>query len=230
MKNVFPVLLALTLTQFVTAADEPGDRPNILFIYTDDQSHRTVGCYPEAYDWVRTPNIDALAKQGVRFSYAYIGSWCMPSRATLLTGHHQHGIESMRMEGTYPGSQYDPEKCPFWPGVFRKNGYTTAHIGKWHTGVDDGFGRDWDYQIIWNRPRFVENAPNYYDDQIIVKNGGEPTHISGYTTDNYTDWAIDFINGEGRDVDKPWYLWLCYGAVHGPFTPADRCNCRSCIR
>ena len=196
--------------------------PNILFIYTDDQSHRTVGCYPESFDWVKTPNIDRLAKQGVRFSHAYIGAWCMPSRATLLTGHHQHGIESMRMEGTYPGSAYDSELCPFWPSVFRKNGYTTAHIGKWHTGVDDGYGRDWDYQIIWNRPRFVENSPNYYDDQIIVKNGGKPTRVQGYTTDNYTDWAIEYINGTGRDENKPWYLWLCYGAVHGPFTPADR--------
>lgn len=203
-------------------AADGAKRPNILFIYTDDQSHRTVSCYPESFDWVRTPNIDSIARQGVRFSHAYIGSWCMPSRATLLTGHHQHGIESMRMEGKYPGSQYDPQKCPFWPSVFRAAGYTTAHIGKWHTGVDDGFGRDWDHQIIWNRPRFVENAPNYYHDQIIVKNGGEPQRVDGYTTDNYTDWAIEFINGEGRDADRPWYLWLCYGAVHGPFTPADR--------
>ena len=86
--------------------------PNILFIYTDDQSHRTVSAYPEAYDFVKTPHIDSLAKSGVRFSRAYIGSWCMPSRATMLTGHHQHGVESMRMEGVYPGSRYDPKKCP----------------------------------------------------------------------------------------------------------------------
>jgi arylsulfatase A-like enzyme len=140
----------------------------------------------------------------------------------MLTGHHQHGIDSMRMEGEYPGSRYDAAQCPFWPSVFRSSGYTTAHIGKWHTGVDDGYGRDWDYQIVWNRPRFVDNSPNYYDDQVIVKNGGPPHRVTGYTTDNYTQWAIDFINGEGRDADKPWYLWLCYGAVHGPFTPADR--------
>ncbi len=198
------------------------DRPNILFIYTDDQSSRTVSCYPEAFDWVKTPNIDGLAKQGVRFSHAYIGSWCMPSRATLLTGHHQHGIESMRMEGQYPGSVYDPEKCPFWPSVLRESGYTTAQIGKWHTGVDPGYGRDWDFQIVWNRPRHPKNSPNYYDKQLISKNGGEPTMTEGYTTDNYTDWAIDYIKGEGREKGKPWYLWLCYGAVHGPFTPADR--------
>lgn len=215
-------MIRTVLLAVVIASTACADRPSILFIYTDDQSHRTVGCYPESYPWVKTPNIDALARQGVRFSHAYIGSWCMPSRATLLTGHHQHGIESMRMAGKYPGSEYDSEQCPFWPSVFRKHGYTTAHIGKWHTGTDDGYGRDWDYQIIWNRPRFVDNAPNYYDDQIIVINGGPPQRVQGYTTDKYTDWAIEFINGKGRDAEKPWYLWLCYGAVHGPFTPADR--------
>ena len=221
--RVFPVGLAfLVMSGGTNAVRAESDRPNILFIYTDDQSHRTVGCYDAAFDWVRTPNIDALAREGVRFRRAYIGSWCMPSRATLLTGHHQHGIESMRMEGQYPGSAYDPQKCRFWPSVFRKNGYTTAHIGKWHTGVDAGFGRDWDFQKVWNRPRHPGNAPNYYDNQLISTNGGEPEMVKGYSTDNYTDWAIDFIEGRDRPEDKPWYLWLCYGAVHGPFTPAPR--------
>tara|TARA_R110002049_G_scaffold72490_1_gene186938 strand:+ start:26435 stop:28015 length:1581 start_codon:yes stop_codon:yes gene_type:complete len=218
MKSLIAILLLVSGFNAVSAAN----RPNILFIYTDDQSYRTVGCYPGSYEWVRTPNIDALAASGVRFNRAYIGSWCMPSRATLLTGHHQHGIESMRMEGQYPGSAYDPDKCPFWPSVFRRGGYTTAQIGKWHTGVDTGFGRDWDHQIVWNRPGFPENSPNYYDDQIIIKDGGEPQRVQGYTTDNYTDWAIDFISEQAESGEKPWYLWLCYGAVHGPFTPADR--------
>lgn len=198
------------------------DRPNILFIYSDDQSYRTVGCYEGAYPWVRTPNIDALARQGVRFEHAYIGSWCMPSRATLLTGHHQHGIESMRMEGRYPGSTYDSAQCPFWPSVFRTSGYSTAQIGKWHTGTDTGFDRDWDYQIVWNRPKFPDNAPNYYDQQLISINGAKAELTEGYTTDKYTDWAIEYIHGEGRESSQPWYLWLCYGAVHGPFTPAER--------
>ncbi len=214
--------LSFSLLGSLTLSAVSADQPNILFIYTDDQSTRTVSCYEESYPWVHTPNIDALASAGVRFEHAYIGAWCMPSRASLLTGLQQHGIESMRMEGTYPGSEYNPEKCRFWPSVFRENGYTTAHIGKWHTGTDDGFGRDWDFQIIWNRPRFVENSPNYYYDQLIVKNGGEPKLTEGYSTDNYTDWAVKYIHGEGRETDKPWYLWLCYGAVHGPFTPADR--------
>lgn len=216
----FPfLLLSLQFSGWV-GADE---RPNILFIYTDDHSHRTVGCYPESYPWVKTPHIDRLAETGVRFASAYIGTWCMPSRATMLTGLHQYGVKSMRMEGKYPGSEYDPKQCRFWPSVFRKEGYQTAHIGKWHTGTDTGYGRDWDYQIVWNRPRHASNAGSYYKDQMIEINGGEASLVKGYTTDNYTNWAVDYIKGEkGREEEKPWYLWLCYGAVHSPFTPAAR--------
>ena len=222
MKRLLPLpaigfaLAALSMTAFADS------RPNILFIYTDDHSHRTISCYEEAYDWVNTPNIDALAKHGVRFRHAYIGTWCMPSRATLLTGHQQYGVESMRMEGKYPGSAYDPDKCPFWPKAFRASGYQTAHIGKWHTGTDTGFGRDWDHQIVWNRPRHTSNAGSYYKDQMIEINGAPAKMVKGYSTDNYTRWALEYLNGKGRQPDKPWYLWLCYGAVHGPFTPAKR--------
>ncbi|MBI1358614.1 MAG: sulfatase-like hydrolase/transferase [Acidobacteria bacterium] len=211
-------VLALLLAAVVQAAE----RPNILFIYSDDHSYRTVGAYPQSYPWVRTPTIDKLAAEGVRFEYAYIGSWCMPSRATLLTGKHQFAVESMRMEGPYPGSEYDPAKSPFWPKVFRQNGYFTAQIGKWHTGTDTGYGRDWDFQIVWNRPKHPETSAHYYYDQPVTYQGGKTEMLKRYSTDQYTDWAVDLINGKDRPADKPWYLWLCYGAVHGPFTPADR--------
>lgn len=218
--------LTLALTVALTAGGLSAERPNILFIYADDQSHRTVSCYPEAYDFVRTPNLDALAENGVRFAHAFIGTWCMPSRATMLTGHHQYGVQSMRMEGKYPGSEYDPGQCPFWPKVFRENGYRTAHIGKWHTGTDTGRGRDWDYQIVWNRPAHPETSQRYYYGQPVTHPDGETRTLEEYSTDQYTEWALEFIHGKkGRDAQdpgKPWYLWLCYGAVHGPFTPADR--------
>jgi arylsulfatase A-like enzyme len=197
-------------------------RPNILLIYTDDQSYKTFGCYPEALPGVKTPNIDALAAEGVRFHGAFLGAWCTPSRATMLTGRLPHGVESLRADQPYPASHYDPAQCPFWPKVFRQNGYVTAQIGKWHTGVDAGTGRDWDWQIVWNRPKYPDNATNYYEGQILSVNGAEAKTTAGYSTDNYTRWAQDFIRGEHRDPGKPWYLWLCYGGIHGPTTPAPR--------
>ncbi len=217
MKRVLFLLLA---GAFAANADE-GKRPNILFLFSDDQSYKTVSCYPEALPGVSTPNIDALAQSGIRFSYAYMGSWCMPSRASLLTGRHPHGIESLRMEGKYPGCVYDPALCQYWPKVFRQNGYQTVQIGKWHTGTDAGWGRDWDHQIVWNRPLHPENAGAYFYDQIVYEDGERRTE-PGYATDKYTDWAVDFLKGKKRDKEKPWFLWLCYGAIHGPTTPADR--------
>lgn len=203
------------------AVGTAGARPNILFIFADDQSYKTLGCYGAGPSWIRTPNIDRLATKGVRFERSYLGAWCMPSRSSLLTGRLQHGVMSMTMQGQYPGSRYDPAQCPFVPAQFRKQGYHTAQIGKWHTGTDTGFGRDWDYQIVWNRPGHPENAGNYYTDQILTFNGVDrPT--PGYSTDNYTDWAIEYLKGQHRDPSKPWYLWLCYGAIHGPTTPSDR--------
>lgn len=221
-RSTVAVLTFSAWCALASPAAQQAKRPNILFIYTDDQSHRTVSAYPEAYPWVRTPNIDRLAREGVRFRSAYIGTWCMPSRATLLTGHLQYGVESMRMQGQYPGSVYDPKQCPFWPAVFRRHGYFTAQIGKWHTGVDTGYGRDWDFQIVWNRPKYPETSQNYYYDQPITYQGGKTEILKRYSTDQYTDWAIDFIRGKGRDPNKPWYLWLCYGASHSPYTPAER--------
>ena len=198
------------------------ERPNILYIYTDDHSHRTLSCYKEAYPWVRTPNFDRLASQGVRFTAAYNGAWCMPSRATMLTGRYPHGVESMRMEGPYPGCAYDAAKCPFWPRELRRHGYFTAQIGKWHTGTDTGYGRDWDFQLVWNRPRYVETSQNYYYDQPITYHGGKTEVLKRYSTDQYTDWAVDLIRGNNRPANKPWYLWLCFGAVHSPYQPAQR--------
>jgi hypothetical protein len=84
--------LALLLTMFAgvfTAAAAEASAPNILYIFTDDQSYRTVSCYPRAYNFANTPNIDQLAKRGVRFDQAYMGAKCVPSRATALTGRLQ---------------------------------------------------------------------------------------------------------------------------------------------
>lgn len=207
------------------AAGGAADRPNILYILTDDQSFRTVGCYRNegAYDWVRTPNLDRLADRGVRFTHAYLGSWCLPSRFTALTGLHPYGIESFRHGLVYPRNSYDPDRVTFWPRVFRAGGYYTGMIGKWHTGKDAGFGRDWDYQIVWNRPAGSRaNAGAYYGDQDIYFHGArKPVRVKGYPADHYTGWAVDFIRERARG-SQPWALWLCYPNAHPPFVPAER--------
>jgi arylsulfatase A-like enzyme len=219
----FPALCLIATIDHTAIASAADDRPNILFIFADDQSYKTISCYDAHPDWVSTPNIDALAKSGVRFERSYLGAWCMPSRASLLTGRLQHAVMSMTMEGEYPGSRYDSTECPFVPAQFRAGGYQTAQIGKWHTGTDTGFCRDWDFQIAWNRPGHPENAGAYYEGQILTFNGVDKL-TEGYSTDNYTAWAVDYIEGQHRDATKPWYLWLCYGAIHGPTTPAERHN------
>lgn len=206
-----------------TGKNVEDSKPNILFIFADDQSSRTISSYPEAYDWAETPNIDKLAQSGIRFEQAYMSSWCMPARASMLTGLQQHNVPSLRMIGPYPGAGYDPSALQFWPKTFKQNGYTTGHIGKWHTATDTGYGRDWDYQYVWIRPIPTPgNAREYYVDQTIIHNGKKIGPVDAYATDNYTDRAIEFINGDTRDTDEPWYLWLCYTGIHGPFTPADR--------
>ena len=223
MRNLLSVFVGLaSLLGMQIACRAQDSKPNVLFIYTDDHSYRTVSCYEHAESWARTPNIDRLAKRGIRFTHAYIGTWCMPSRVSMLTGLHAYGAKTMRMEGEYPGSEYDAKECRFWPSVFRQQGYHTAQIGKWHSGRDAGYGRDWDHQKVWNRPKYPSNSPNYYHDQLIAIDGAEPTVMPGYSTDNYTQWAVDYIQGKNRNKAKPWFLWLCYSGVHAPYTPAER--------
>lgn len=194
------------------------DRPNILFIFTDDQSHRTVGCYPSSPTWVKTPNIDQLANEGLRFSAAYpAGAWCLPSRASFLTGRHPHGIYGMEVTRN-PSSKYDPAVCRFWPAELRKAGYTTGFIGKWHLSEGVGHGREWDFSVAWNHA-VPEKAKGYYLNQRLNFDGGPYVKVGGYSTDNYTKYAAEFIK---RDHDKPWFLWLCYDAIHEPFTAAER--------
>ncbi len=214
----WPVVLLL-VTAVRLQADSP--RPNILYIFTDDQSCRTVSAYEEAHDWVHTPHIDALAANGIRFTTCYTGASCQMARAMMLTGQLQHAIRSFDTS-RYPACDYDPAAQPFWPAQFRRNGYETACIGKWHLGEDVGHGRDWDYSVIWDRCGPKSNRNAYYHDTLVRYNGGERVPLNGYSTDRYTELAVDYISNQSTKTDAPWFLWLCYGGVHSPYTEAER--------
>lgn len=180
-------------------------RPNVLYIFTDDQSIRTVSCYAEAQPWVSTPNIDKLAEKGVRFSRSYTGAKCVPSRGNALTGLLQFN--------------YD-KSTPYWPVEFRNQGYYTGMIGKWHWNVPR-HDETWDWSAVWEH-HLPGNKRNYYWDQSLRMNNDSLLPLENYSTDAYTDLTIEFLKERSRDKDKPWYFWLCYGGVHGPYTPADR--------
>ena len=228
MKTNIPILTVFCsiciLTPAMSSAAQPPvvslSKPNILYIFTDDQSYRSVSAYKQAHPWVSTPNIDKLAASGMRFTTSYTGSWCQPSRASFLTGLFQSNCKTLRITN-YPECEYDPKALPFWPARFREHGYKTACIGKWHLGTDVGHGRDWDYSVIWDRAGPKENSHAYYYNTLVRYNGGERVPLGGYSTDRYTELAVDYIK-EKKDNTQPWFLWLCYGGVHGPYTEAGR--------
>ena len=179
--------------------------PNILYIFTDDQSIRTISSYTEAQPWIQTPNIDALAEKGLRFRYCYTGAKCVPSRGNALTGLFQF--------------RYDQE-TPYWASHFQARGYYTGMIGKWHWNVPR-HDEAWDWSAIWEH-HLPGNAKNYYWNQSLRMNGKELRRLERYSTDAYTDLTIQFLKERAEEPSQPWYFWLCYGAVHGPYTPANR--------
>ena len=206
------LLLSLAYAVPAMAAD---DRPNILYIFTDDQTFRTVSCYPGAFPFANTPNIDRLAEQGVRFDFAYIGAKCSPSRAMQATGRQQFNIiNALPPEGT-PKDRRVPK---YWWQTMREAGYFTGMTGKKHWW-DERPGEDWDWVAAWDRT--VEGS-SYYEGTHVRINGADPIPLGGYSTDRYTDLTVEFIEQRAANPDQPWYFWLCYGAVHGPYTPADR--------
>ena len=213
----FPICL---IAVFFLSTARAGERPNILYIFTDDQSTRTVSCYPDAHTWVSTPNIDALAAKGVRFESVYMGPFCVASRITQLTGNLPHSARGKLNEATLTGEALEKEieEHPFWLQGLRQSGYHTGMIGKWHVySRMPAVGVDWDYAVYWHKK--MVNA--YYYDQKVSINGAKPTPLNGYSVDRHTDFAIDYIQ-ERANEEQPWYLWLCYASPHSPQTPAKR--------
>lgn len=205
------LLLFITLAVFnlpvyaVTAAQQ---RPNIVFIMSDDHAVRAVSAYGESV--VETPNIDRIAANGVRFDRAYVGNaLCGPSRATTLTGLHSHGNGFYSNEWS---GDFDSRQQTF-PRLLQDAGYQTAVIGKWHLYSDPvGFDH---WEVIDN----VFEHGTYYNPHFRSPAGIEKTN--GYVADLITDKAISWLDSVSES-DQPFMLMYYHKTPHRDWMPAPQ--------
>ncbi len=198
---------------------QAAERPNFLFVYTDDQRWDALGVVQREqgekgrFPWFETPNLDRLAKEGVRFRNAFVvNSLCAPSRSVYLTGRYSH-VNGVANNHTPFPSENVPQT---WSALLREAGYATGYVGKFHHGQQAGKRPGFDYSASFlGQGRYVD---------CPFEVNGTTTATKGYVDDVSTDFALDFIvkNWEKKNREKPFALVVGYKAAHGPFEPPAR--------
>ncbi len=199
--------MALALS-WISICGWSAERPNIVFIMSDDHATRAVSAYDDSL--MSTPNIDRIADNGIRFDRAYVGNAiCGPSRATMLTGMHSHGngFHSNEWSEPFDGGQQT------LPTLLQKGGYQTAVIGKWHLYSDPvGFDH---WQVISNA--FEQGT--YYNPEFRSPNGVEAT--TGYVADIVTDKAINWLEKISTS-EQPFFLLYNHKTPHRDWLPGPQ--------
>jgi arylsulfatase A-like enzyme len=195
------LLATLALAVTVSAAQPP----NIVFIFCDDLAYQAMSCYGDKRKLLETPNMDRLAKEGMRFDRCLVtNSICGPMRAVIQTGKYSHA------NGFYnnSNSKFDSSQ-PTFPKVLQKSGYQTAVIGKWHLMTDPvGF----DY---WN---VLPGQGAYYNPPMTEN--GKQVKYEGYTTDIIGDLTLKWL--DQRDKSKPFMMMSQHKAPHREWEPPLR--------
>ena len=204
------VTLLLTPLAAIHAADAPSKKPNIIFVLADDYGVGEVGCY--GADNYKTPNIDALAKGGMRYTNAYTAALCGPSRAMILTGRYAFRTGATNQDAT---GRMKPEQETMMPKVLKSAGYTSTCVGKWgqlplgpaEFGFDDylkfkGSG------VYWNTQ----------DKGKTYEVNGQATKLNDkeYLPDVMHKHLIDFIT---KHREQPFYVYYSLSHVHGEILP-----------
>lgn len=217
-------MMGLSSPVLVWAKSPQVPRPNIVLIMADDMGYSDIGCFGSE---VRTPNLDKLARHGVRFSQFYNASRCCPTRASLLTGLYQHqtGIGDMVGNLGVPSYQgYLNTECVTLAEVLKLNGYKTLMSGKWHVGNRPEtlpLKRGFDHYF-----GLIDGAGSYFERKAYRKNQPAPRWMledadfnppatGFYMTDAITDYALNFL-GDQSPKQQPFFLYLAYTAPHWP--------------
>ena len=208
------------------------DTPNVVLIMTDDAGYADTGSYG-APD-IRTPNIDSLARDGVKLTDFYANAMsCTPTRAGLIAGRYQqrYGIEFVLASPGVPGSDGGLPPLPHsLPLLMKKNGYATALIGKWHLGYGPEFSpRAHGFDVFFGsksaaidyythftaRPsegaQFVSAQPDLWEDEALIEQ-------DGYMTDLITRRSVEFIN---QHATRPFFIDVAFNAPHSPVQRPD---------
>jgi arylsulfatase A-like enzyme len=211
---------ALLLGTVTASAQSLPERPNVVLIMMDDVGYGDYGSYG-APD-IKTPNIDRLAREGVRFTDFYAAPSCTPTRAALITGRYQQRVA---LEVPLPSAPAAGRGLPVTgrslPQLLKNSGYATGLVGKWHLGYLPEFhpnAHGFDYFF-----GFMSGLIDYYqhtgpDGKHDLYENREAVHVQGYSTDLITDRAISFIEKHQR----PFFLEVAFNAAHWPFQVPDK--------
>jgi arylsulfatase A-like enzyme len=182
------------------ALAQTGKRPNIVFVFSDDHAYQAISAYDGRLN--RTPHIDRIAREGVRFDNALVtNSICAPSRAVVLTGKYSHLNGVIDNRQSFNGAQQT------FPKLLRAAGYQTALFGKWHlqsqpTGFD-----------AWE---ILPGQGSYYNPDFITPSGNR--RRDGYVSDITTDLSLDWL--DSRDKSRPFLLMCQHKAPHRNWCPS----------
>jgi len=233
---MFRLAVLPCLALFITAAalaspveaQAPAKKPNVLLILADDMGFSDLGCYGGE---IPTPNLDKLADSGVRFKRFYNSARCCPSRAALLTGLYPHQASVGSMAGNIrpnaPVTDEGPvkpfagslnERCTTLAEVLHTAGYGTYMVGKWHVAGRGPIKRGFDefYGFPNGHSQGNWDPKNY----VRLPEGREPElkYPPGkfYAPDVFSDYGVEFLKKARADKNKPWFLYMAYGAAHFP--------------